>query len=354
MAESSSSSSSELYAPQQKIANNNTQSPEGKQRPIAKSLEINIQKENAVKEVNNVQNFKEVNSKSPTTPMGHSYSAVPVYIAHSPRLPDHAAGSNVYCVACYRIIIHMLLLYCVLGVTYLLVFQQKTSPFYTNTDDNAFTQITDNPSTEPSAEPSVSPTSDPISSPTRVPSMAPTLDLMNFHVGDYKLSAQNVSHDDWLLCDGAEVLITDYPLLYDLISTGFGVPSNQSLFYKLPNATNKVIGVVSPNDAHSMGDVVGSETGTITLSESQLPSHSHVLINADDGHCDSGRDGQDPYLASHCWNGGYTGGNENSDYGLARTDAPPNALSSGSVGASNPINIMQPTIYAGNLFIYAQ
>eukprot|EP01083_Nonionella_stella_P038109 103782_1 len=349
------SSSSELYAPQQRIKTNNTQSPEGKQRAIAKSLEINIQKENGINDGKNVHvTFKEVNPKSPTTPTGHSYSAIPVYIAHPPRSSDHAAGSNVYCVVCYRIAIHLLLLYCVVGMTYLLVFQQKTSPFYTNTDDNAFTQITDtvqpttaavtnNPSTEPSAEPSVFPT------------MVPTFNLMNFHVGDYKMSAQNASHDNWLLCDGSEVLIANYPLLYDLISTAFGVSSNQSLFYKLPNATNKVIGVVSLKDAHCMGDVVGSDTGTITLSESQLPSHSHLLVNVEDeGHCDSARNGPDLYLASHCWNGDYTGGNAYSDYGLARTYAPPNALSSSSVGASDPINIMQPTMYAGNLFIYAQ
>ena len=121
----------------------------------------------------------------------------------------------------------------------------------------------------------------------------------------------------------------------------------------MPNGANNVVGIVSDSSGHTLGEQTGSET--ITLSIAQLPSHAHYLVN-DAGDCEANsaisNAGTYPYMSYQCADSG-TVGDSSRRYSLARSSQLPNTYVSGYSGSYSSINIMQPTIYAGNLFVYA-
>ena len=279
----------------------------------------------------NIQGIQLTEATTHSTYTQKTYNKIPRSI-HDDK---NKHQTNVY-IAAYRIIILSLLLYCIVGVTYLLFF--KINKCECVTYEPAIT------SNMPTKLPSYSPTSIPIDEYTS---------SQNW-VGDYKISTQNKSHLQWLLCDGSEIDLRDYPLLYDLIGVQFGAGSNQWMF-KLPNPLNNVIGIVSEKDDHYLGDVDGSEN--ITLSYSQLPSHYHYIAY-DDGTLNvcQGLPTDYQYLAADCNIASYTQGHGTNwfdrNYGLAAASSAPNTFQTSSVGGTTEINILQPTLYAGNLFIY--
>eukprot|EP01084_Bolivina_argentea_P223048 377461_1 len=131
--------------------------------------------------------------------------------------------------------------------------------------------------------------------PTIAPTAVPTVPEST--VGDYKLSAQTVSHDNWLLCNGEYVSKTEYPQLYALIGNTFG--ENQGEF-ALPKAQDNIIGIVG--NSHPFGSSVGKEysTATTSITSNNLPSHSHFITapkpNPPDDHCTEGTTPPGPYL----------------------------------------------------------
>jgi microcystin-dependent protein len=75
----------------------------------------------------------------------------------------------------------------------------------------------------------------------------------------------------WLICNGSEVSSTAYPRLYSVIGTLYGMPETSGNFV-LPNLSNSV--PLGKSNSTSIGSVGGNSS--ITLSVSQLPSHSHT------------------------------------------------------------------------------
>jgi microcystin-dependent protein len=79
---------------------------------------------------------------------------------------------------------------------------------------------------------------------------------------------------NWLSCDGASLLRTDYPDLFTVIGTTYGAVD--SSHFNTPNLIGRVAvgagstGGLSP---HSLGDAFGDEE--ITLGIGSIPSHSH-------------------------------------------------------------------------------
>jgi microcystin-dependent protein len=49
-------------------------------------------------------------------------------------------------------------------------------------------------------------------------------------IGDYKMSAQTTDHDNWMLCNGREILRTKYNQLFNLLSIKFGTGNNSTTF----------------------------------------------------------------------------------------------------------------------------
>jgi len=101
------------------------------------------------------------------------------------------------------------------------------------------------------------------------------------YIGEIKLFAYPISlmSDDgpvWLLCDGTELKIQQFPALYAAIGAVYG-GDGQSTF-ALPDLRGRVplcVGV----DRWQNNNVIGTKGGveTVVLTEAQIPAHSHLL-----------------------------------------------------------------------------
>ena len=49
-------------------------------------------------------------------------------------------------------------------------------------------------------------------------------------IGDYKTSAQNTDHDNWMICDGRAISRSKYNQLFSILSTKFGIGDNLTTF----------------------------------------------------------------------------------------------------------------------------
>ena len=100
---------------------------------------------------------------------------------------------------------------------------------------------------------------------------------INLSIGDYKWSAKNDDFKGWLICDGRSLLRSQYDELYGVIGTSFGTIGTG--YFNIPNMKGRVLGAIGTtgNDEdvnHALGNSIGNEN--ITLSSSQIPSHSHT------------------------------------------------------------------------------
>lgn len=75
-----------------------------------------------------------------------------------------------------------------------------------------------------------------------------------------------------LLCDGFAVSRTTYAALFAVIGTTYGAGDGETTF-NIPDLSGRV--VIGVSNTHSLGTTGGSET--VTLTDDQLPSHSHVV-----------------------------------------------------------------------------
>ena len=89
--------------------------------------------------------------------------------------------------------------------------------------------------------------------------------------------------DGYLVCDGSEKLIADYPLLFNAIGY-IGGEDVDTGYFRLPDMQGVVPGGFNPNLvgttnplAGNFGDQVGSPTHTLTVEE--MPKHSHTATN---------------------------------------------------------------------------
>lgn len=196
-----------------------------------------------------------------------------------------------------------------------------------------------------------------------------------FAVGDYKWSARTADFDGWLLCDGREIYRDAYPALFATIGTSFGA-GNGTTTFKLPDGRGRVPGMTGNGaglTARNMGQAIGEETHMLTANE--IPAHTHTgttnttgahshSIN-DPGHTHTQTTVNDDFNNSGGNPPGFTG-----DSAGTRTWYNINASTTGisinsngdhshtfttsSVGGGLAHNVMQPTLFIGNLFICAE
>ncbi len=186
-------------------------------------------------------------------------------------------------------------------------------------------------------------------------------------VGDYKWSARNSDFSGWVLCDGRSLNRITYSELYAIIGTTFG--SSSGTTFKLPDCRGRVAGAVGQGSGltnRAIGDTIGFETNT--LATSNLPSHTHTGTTNTSGshtHTTNANGGQGGL--------GLVTANELNTV-QQQTDPTPGELNvwtlpyaltidaSGShthtfttdaTGGNAAFNIMQPTIFLGNVFIYS-
>jgi microcystin-dependent protein len=155
-----------------------------------------------------------------------------------------------------------------------------------------------------------------------------------FLIGDYKHSAQNANHNGWLVCNGQAISRATYSALFTVIGTSFGVGDNATTF-NLPDARGRVAGVIGQGSGltnRTLGQGVGEESHTQTINE--MPSHNHTA--------------QEPLSP--------TGGSGGFREAIWKTDGSNTYFNGNSTtlsGGGQPFNVMQPTLFIGNLFIYS-
>jgi microcystin-dependent protein len=146
-------------------------------------------------------------------------------------------------------------------------------------------------------------------------------------VSDYKQSAVGSDHDGWLLCDGRSISTTTYSGLFAVIGYAFG---GSGATFTLPDARGRVPGVIGTGTSltpRALGDSVGEETHTLTIPE--MPAHTHTHTQAN-----SVNPGSPNFIPGTLGSG-------------------PTVSQLNSTGGGGAHNNMQPTLFIGNLFIYA-
>lgn len=102
--------------------------------------------------------------------------------------------------------------------------------------------------------------------------------VMTFWCGDTNGVVQPPT--GWLICDGSEKLIADYPLLYNITGDQFGVSSNPAINFLLPStvggthtaADGKLPLFVATNTGVVDAGDAGTATLAFTLAEANMPS----------------------------------------------------------------------------------
>jgi microcystin-dependent protein len=153
------------------------------------------------------------------------------------------------------------------------------------------------------------------------------------NIGDYKDSAINSNHSGWLLCNGLAVSRTTYASLFTIVDTAFGAGDGSTTF-NLPDGRGRVGGYIGTGvglTARTLGQSIGEENHALTLAENASHTHSYNAPNSTTG--DANRN---VFLGTT-----FTASNS------------PTGLTTGSSGSGTPHNVMQPTLFMGNLFIYA-
>lgn len=84
--------------------------------------------------------------------------------------------------------------------------------------------------------------------------------------------AGTVAPQGCLFCDGSAVSRTTYATLFAVIGTTYGAGDGETTF-NIPDLTGRV--VIGVSNSHALGTTGGSET--VTLTDDQLPEHSHVV-----------------------------------------------------------------------------
>jgi microcystin-dependent protein len=95
--------------------------------------------------------------------------------------------------------------------------------------------------------------------------------MSNPYLGEIRVVGFNFAPVGWMMCDGELLPISQYTALYQLIGTDYGGDGIST--FALPNLQSRVA-IHQGN-----GFVIGEQSGTenVTLSTSQVPSHSHVI-----------------------------------------------------------------------------
>lgn len=90
------------------------------------------------------------------------------------------------------------------------------------------------------------------------------------YVGEIRMFSGNYAPIGWLLCNGQQLSISQYEVLYTLIGTTYGGDGRTT--FAVPDLRGRV--PVHMGTGYVLGQKAGTEQ--VTLDETQLPAHTHV------------------------------------------------------------------------------
>jgi len=90
-------------------------------------------------------------------------------------------------------------------------------------------------------------------------------------IGEVRLFSGNYAPVDWAFCDGRNLRISDYEMLFSLIGTTYGGDGVQ--YFNLPDLRGRV--PVHQSSNYPLGMKFGTET--VTLATAELPPHTHSV-----------------------------------------------------------------------------
>jgi len=175
-------------------------------------------------------------------------------------------------------------------------------------------------------------------------------------VGDTKTSVVGYDHLGWMKCDGRELTVAEYYSLFRVIGYSFG---GSDISFNLPDAAGRVAGMVGTGPASTswaLGDVSGAYTHTLTIP--QMPIHTHtgttdVSGTHDHGGATNAGGNQTESETVMIGGGANVSGSGTHTHTIDPDGAHTHTFTTNSTGGSLPHNNMQPTIFMGNMFIYA-
>lgn len=98
------------------------------------------------------------------------------------------------------------------------------------------------------------------------------------YIGEIRLFAGLYAPEDWALCQGQLLQINTYQALYSLLGTTYGGDGRTT--FGIPDLRGRLVigtGTVTPTtSAYALGQTGG--VTSVTLTEAQLPAHTHGLI----------------------------------------------------------------------------
>jgi len=101
--------------------------------------------------------------------------------------------------------------------------------------------------------------------------------MPDHYVGEIRLFGGNYAPPGWALCHGQSLEVSQYGALFSLIGTTYG--GDGRISFKLPDLRGRLVcgtGQGTGLSDYAMGQTVG--TGTVALTEPQLPPHAHTMI----------------------------------------------------------------------------
>jgi microcystin-dependent protein len=148
------------------------------------------------------------------------------------------------------------------------------------------------------------------------------------YVGEIRMFAGNFAPAGWMMCEGAQLPISENETLFQLIGTTYG-GDGQSTF-NLPNLQSRIpihMGTAASGVTYQLAEAAGTESVTLTVQ--QIPSHTHPLTV-------SGQGGTSKNPGGNMIGTGIT------VYRPAPANAPMAPASISPVGGSQPHDNMQP------------
>lgn len=102
------------------------------------------------------------------------------------------------------------------------------------------------------------------------------------YVGEIRMFAGNFPPNGWMLCEGQLLPISENETLFQLIGTTYG-GDGQSTF-AIPNLASRIpihMGTGPDGTTYQLAEMAGTES--VTLTQQQIPSHTHPALASSTG-----------------------------------------------------------------------